>query len=556
MDRRNFITITGTALGTLLINDSFAKFNAGQKIALPQQIMVTLSNGIHKLSTKDDINWIHEDVLVKLKYDNSNLAVELNCPSTAISNIIISWSFNDKAAKYLGDHWERTYGDVSFQKADFERKMPWYFIQHDDNDTNCFGVKTGCKSICHWQVGKGKMQLVLDTKNGGNGVVLGDRTLQAATIVTTKNKAKENTFTTASRFCKMMCDQPLNPKMPVYGINDWYITYGINSAEIILNHTARMAELVADTNNRPFSVIDSGWAAYSPHHPGDCCWQDDFAVPNKNFKDMAKVADEIKELGMRPGLWTRPLCASHKDREHILLPNIPGRTSKTKRVLDPSIEENLARVRFNIKTYREWGYELVKHDFTTYDMFGKWGMNMQDDITTVGWNFYDKSKTNAELILNLYQNIRSVAGEMYLLGCNTISHLSAGLFEINRIGDDTSSKEWARTRKMGVNTLAFRGIHHQNFYAADADCVGLSKSISWQNNKQWMQLLAESGTPLFISAPEEATGTDQKNFIKQCFAKAAKKLPIGEPLDWLNSNTPTKWKLDGKIINFNWDEVK
>src|ERR1035437_4327167 len=106
----------------------------------------------------------------------------------------------------------------------------------------------------------------------------------------------------------------------------------------------------------------------------------------------------------------------------------------------------------------------------------------------------DSSKTNAEIILTMYQAIREATGETYIIGCNTISHLSAGMFELNRVGDDTSGNEWERTRKMGVNTLAFRGVQHGTFYAADCDCVGLTTKVPWAKNKQWMELVAKSGT--------------------------------------------------------------
>jgi alpha-galactosidase len=77
--------------------------------------------------------------------------------------------------------------------------------------------------------------------------------------------------------------------------------------------------------------------------------------------------------------------------------------------------------------------------------------------------------------------------------------------------------------------------------------------VPWAKNKQWMQLLAESGTPLFISAQESATGTEQKEYIKRSFATAAKTLPPAEPLDWLTKQRPEKWKLNGHIVAFNWD---
>ncbi len=349
-----------------------------------------------------------------------------------------------------------------------------------------------------------------------------------------------------------MCEKPRLPKQPVYGINDWYYAYGNNSPKLIKEQTALMAALATDASNKPFSIIDAGWAAYSPLLPNDCCWQEDFSKPNEKFKDMHAMAEDIKKLGMRPGLWMRPLCAKQDDKKSLLAPSIKGRDNPKNPVLDPTIAENIERVKRNIATHKNWGYEMVKHDFSTYDILGRWGFEMNESFTQPGWSFNDKSKTTAEIINHLYGSIRDAAGEIYLIGCNTMSHLSAGVFELNRIGDDTSGKEWDRTRKMGVNTLGFRMPQHQAFYAADGDCVGLTKQVPWEKNKQWMQLLAESSAPLFISAQPDALGTEQKTFIKQCFAQAAKVQPVGEPLDWLTSPLPAKWKLNNREVDFNW----
>jgi len=376
--------------------------------------------------------------------------------------------------------------------------------------------------------------------------------LHAADIITTKSKDEETPFTTAQRFCRLMCPVTRLPRQPVYGINDWYFAYGNNTAKLIKEITALMTDLAPDTNNRPFSVIDAGWATYSPLLPGDGGFMDDFSKPNDKFKDMHQMALDIEKLGMQPGLWTRPLCAKHDDKASLLLPAIPGRDDPKQPILDPTIEENIERVKYNIATYKQWGYKMVKHDYSTYDIMGKWGFQMVDVITVPGWRFNDNSRTTAETINHLYHSIREAAGDMYIIGCNTMSHLSAGVFELNRIGDDTSGKEWERTRKMGVNTLGFRIAQHNSFYATDGDCVGLTNDIPWAKNKQWMQLLTESGTPLFISPQPNALGEEQKTFIKQCFAKAAKIQPTGEPLDWMINPRPEKWKLNGREVGFDW----
>jgi alpha-galactosidase len=428
-----------------------------------------------------------------------------------------------------------------------------YCVAHDSNNTVCFGVKTGCNSICSWQITKDTLQLTLDTRTGGNGVQLKDRALHAADIVTTEKQGNENVFATVRRFCSQMCDAPRLTEKPVYGINDWYFAYGNNSADLILETTSLMASLATNSDNLPFSVIDAGWAIKSPLLPDDCCWGDDFSVSNSKFGDMKKLAEAIKKTGMRPGLWTRPLCARHNDKKSLLMASIPGRDDPKTPFLDPTIEENIERIKNLWSAYHQWGFEMVKHDYTTYDIFGKWGFQMEEGLTSPGWQFNDNHKTNAEIILHLYQSIREAAGSIYLIGCNTMSHLSAGIFELNRIGDDTSGKEWNRTRKMGVNTLGFRMVQHETFYEADGDCVGLTNEIPWDKNKQWMQLLAKSSAPLFISAQPNAVGEEQKKVIAESFAQASKQQPVGEPLDWLTDQFPSKWRLEGQEVQFDWE---
>ena len=173
-------------------------------------------------------------------------------------------------------------------------------------------------------------------------------------------------------------------------------------------------------------------------------------------------------------------------------------------------------------------------------------------ITNPSWSFTDRSKTNAEIILGLYRAIRRGAGDSIIIGCNTFGHLGAGLFELQRTGDDTSGLAWERTRKMGVNTLAFRMPQHEAFFQADADCVGLTRKIPWELNKQWLDVLARSGTPLFISAEPEAVGSEQTEAMKVAFAQASVPQPAGEPVDWMHTTCPRIWRFGSETVEYNW----
>ena len=554
MHRRHFLTASGISLAGLIIADFTQAGNKKNYILqMPDTVEILSADQYISLQTSDHHTWKYKDVIIELKKGNDIIGVYVQSPSLGLKEIRISWKFSiTQSSTILGDHWERSYGDISWQKINALKKLPWYCIACDNKSTTCFGVKTGCNTICYWQIANDKLQLTLDTRTGGNEVQLAKRILHGADIITTQNEGNENVFATVRRFCSEMCANPRLTEKPVYGINDWYFAYGNNSARLILETTSLMASLASNSTNPPFSVVDAGWAIKSPALPDDCCWSDDFAVPNNRFGDMKKLADEIKKLGMRPGLWTRPLCARHNEKKNVLMPAIPGRDNPKTPFLDPTIAENIERIKNLWNAYRQWGFEMVKHDFTTFDIFGRWGFQMSERLTEPGWQFNDNTKTNAEIVLNLYNNIREAAGGTYLIGCNTLSHLSAGIFELNRIGDDTSGKDWERTRMMGVNAVGFRMVQHETFYEADGDCVGLTKEVPWIKNRQWMQLLAKSSTPLFISAGPETPGEEQKAFIKQSFSQAANAQPIGEPLDWLSNQFPSKWKLDGQVVDFDW----
>lgn len=525
-----------------------------QLINFPDEVSAIADENFVKLTAIGKERWRYRDIVLYLDNTSTGITVSLEAPGIRLSSVTLTWKILGKRSlSILNDQWERTYGDISWHKPLNSEILPWYFMELNENIINGIGVKTGANTFCFWQIAPDKVTLTMDTRSGGKGVQLAHRKLKAAEIVTVNTGADESPFQTAGRFAKIMCEKARMPRNPVYGINDWYFSYGNNSEKLIAEHTELMSPMADGLSNRPFSVIDAGWFQKSPSMPDDCCWGDNMKVPNNKFGDMGLLAHRIREIGMRPGIWTRPLCGSYEDRNSLMLPIIQGREKK-KPVLDPTIPENLERVKSYFTLYNQWNYELVKFDFTSYDIFGKWGFEMTRDgsMTSPYWSMNDSSKTNAEIIQTLYQTIREAAGETYIIGCNTFSHLAAGIFELNRIGDDTSGNEWERTVRMGVNALAFRGIQHGAFYAADADCVGLTKKIPWEKNEQWMRLVAKSGTPLFISAQPEATGTIQKTVIKECFEVASQNLPTGEPLDWIETAFPEKWKLNEIIENFNW----
>jgi alpha-galactosidase len=206
-------------------------------------------------------------------------------------------------------------------------------------------------------------------------------------VVCREGKSGESPFQAAQAFCRQMCLTPRLPDKPVYGTNDWNYAYGNNSAELIARVSGLVSELSPDSENRPYSVIDEGWAE-GPYHGkfGHGPW-----IGNPRFGDMGDFATRLKGLGVRPGIWFRPLTP---------LPDSPEswRLGRDPAYLDPTIPEVLEHVASHIRALVRWGYEMIKHDFTTWDLLGRWGFEMGASPTRDGWHLHDGTRTNAEVL--------------------------------------------------------------------------------------------------------------------------------------------------------------
>ena len=494
---------------------------------------------IHILRKPDDVKIYcdgeNKDVAVSFEIEGGKMHMQVTANESRPKMIAVRW--NEQATEpvsVMGDKWERTYGDVSWHSLNGEIFMPWYFLAHNGTDTVGCGVMTGCKSFVSFQYDASGVTAWVDVRCGGVGVQLAGRTLTACTFVC-ETYENISAFSAAQRFCRVMCENPIFPKEPVYGSNNWYYAYGNSSYEEIMEDARLISRLAGENKNRPFMVIDDGWQENSCEGP----W-----LPNARYGDMKKVADGFKEMGIRPGIWYRALHDSAVESVH---PDwCIDRCEK--KFLDPSHPEVQKLIKADIERMKSWGYELLKHDYTTYDLFGDFGFNLNASVTNYkDWSFYDKTKTSAEIVLDLYRLIKETAGDMYIIACNTVSHLCAGLAEINRIGNDTSGYSWSITRTNGVNTLAFRLCQNDAFYKVDADCVGLmEKNIPWKLNRLWLDILAKSGSPLFVSMQPKQITPEIFDDLKKAFAINAKQEDTLEPLDWMYNNQPQKWRINGE----------
>lgn len=502
--------------------------------------------------------WELGPLRLELATETGGRHVVLQSP-VPIKHVILRWNQAfPEGTRLLGDAWERSYGELEWRGPNPHRLLPWYFLAHSGETLTGYGVMTGAASLACWIVDGSGFTLHLDVRSGGIGVELGDRSLRAATLRQFHAPKGATPFTALRAFCGELCPHPLTPAEPIVGHNDWYWLYGKNSAEQILEATRRFGELFPkNTSVRPWSVIDDGWQTddgYTGLHCNGGPWH----CGNARFPDLPGLANSIRALGARPGIWMRPLQTKRDVPDSWKMKCPKPRVLEGGHSLDPTRPEVLDVVATDIRRLRDWGFEMIKHDFTTFDVTGRWGFEMHASpagFAADGWAFADRSLTTAEVLLQLYRVIREAAGpDTLLIGCNTVAHLAAGLVEIQRIGDDTSASDWDRTRRMGVNTLAFRSAHQGTFYAADADCVPVSPHISSALTGQWLDLVARSGTPLFLSMDPAALDPATLDQIRTALAAAVRPAEPAEPLDWLDSPIPERWKLQGETVRYNWNE--
>jgi alpha-galactosidase len=516
----------------------------------PDAVSVVFEGGETNLLAETKGRWQGAGACVTTRTRRDGLSVELKAPEKPVKHLRLHWNTPASGGSvYLGDAWERAYGELEWKPLDSARVMPWYFLHSDGKLTHGYGVKTGPSALCYWTVDTHGITLNADVRSGGLGVLLGQRTLHICTVVCRQGHEGETPFEAARGFCRQMCAKPRLPKQPVFGFNDWYCSYGNDTADEFLKNTAYVVSLSPRNGRKPFAVVDDGWQVKEDlggtNGPG--LW----VRTNPKFSQtltMPEFAERVRATGARPGIWVRPLIAG---------PDQPAawRLARDPHFLDPTVPAVRAYVRQMMARLHGWGFELIKHDYSTFDITGEWGNRGQAELTRDGWTFADRSRTTAEVIKDLYHDIRDGAGNPTLiLGCNTIGHLAAGLFELQRIGDDTSGQEWARTRRMGVNCLAFRMAQHNAFFAVDGDCAGqvTADSVPWDKNRQWLELLARSGTALFVSFPFATVRPDQAEALRAALAAAAQPQPPGEPLDWLETRTPSRWLLDGREVDFSW----
>ena len=526
---------------------------------VPTNVTVKCAAGDLTLA-KDGGKWSAGAVEVEFAADGRLL---LKSPALAVSKIAVrfagAWPV-DHGIRHYRDGWERTGGTAGWYPITKGRGTfcPWYTLIKRGDVTDGVGVMVQPNAFVCWTLAADGLELLADVRAGADGVELGARALEVCRLVTRRGVKGEGTFAAARAFAKLMCPNGRLPKEPVYGYNDWYCAYGKNTATNFLADAAYVSACAKGLKSRPYVVMDDGWQLMSPpeiqrrtgkFESGRGPWNESSTAFGMGMKEFtAKVA----ALDAKPGLWYRPFRAwDGTDAAQLVL--------NDQRFFDPSLPEMDARIRADIGRFRAWGMKLVKIDYLAYDAVRAWESEMRETPLKNPPKWHRRDRTAAEVVRTLYRTMREAAGDdMVIIGCNAFNHFAAGLFELQRTGNDTSGRDWKWTVVHGVNTLAMRAHQDGIFFSVDADCAGLAwkGAVDWAKNRQWIDLLGRSGTAVFVSWFRDLADAEVRRTIAAAYARSAAGIPVGEPLDWTETHTPSKWRFsDGTVKTYDWQAV-
>ncbi len=457
-------------------------------------------------------------------------------------------SFVDKV---YGDQWERSGigAYVEWRSVMASRVLPWYCYLIGNRQTACYGVKTGADCFAFWQVDTHGVTLFLNLKSGEDGVDLKEP-LVACEVVQRFGAEGEDCYQVAVAFSKQMCEKPILPREPIFGVNNWYWAYGDISHESVMKETDYLLKMCQGTKHRPYMILDDGWQM---NRPKQAKYIGGPWFPNEKFKDMAKTAREIHAKGAKTGLWFRPLLTLGPVPEEAELAWENGGC-----ILDPSHPYTLERVKEDAKRMHDWGYDLIKHDFSTIDAFGG-GLSSESRtyaLCNSNRKFFDKSKTSATVMKNLYKAIQEGAGDSEVIGCNVIGHLSAGIHSSQRVGADTSGRSFEWTRRDGINCV-MRLPQNDTFFNVDPDCAAFTEKVSAEANLDFLEMCALTGMATLASVTPETLTQSELNRINQIFKIADENQCRYQIINYDKNANPEEFiSSDGKQIRrFNWDKV-
>lgn len=459
---------------------------------------------------------------------------------------------NSSVRFVYGDQWERSgrKAYLEWRSIMTNRALAWFGYAKSENQMACYGVKTGADCFAFWQIDSRGVTLFLNLLSGQQGTDL-QEPLVACEVVELFGDEGEPEYNVARRFAKKMCDNPVLPKEQIFGVNNWYWAYGRISRKSVQEETDYLMKMCSGIKKRPYMILDDGWQVNRTYGKGAYIggpW-----VANDRFGDMKATADDIHQKGAKAGIWFRPMLTLGDVPEEAKLAAYAGGV-----VMDPTHPYTLEQIQKDVLRIKSWGYDLIKHDFTTTDITGSIVVTTEENTHSMIFNnyeFFDKTITTATAMKKIYKLIQDAAGEVDIIGCNTISHLTVGIHSTYRVGNDTSGRHFEISRRNGVNSV-MRLPLNDTFYRVDPDCAAFTDMVSAKLNLDYLEMCAITGMTSLASVTPGILKDNEMERINKIYAMAAEdKERFGIADFGYNANPEIFVAQDGRKVEYNWEEA-
>jgi hypothetical protein len=473
----------------------------------------------------------------------------------------------------LTDEWERCYGasEAKALKSEREFLSAW--------DIHLFEARSNLNfTASFYEVPNAKLSFSIrryndstdvdltvkaDTHSGRRGVLVNSgETITVSELVLLL--VRGSPFAALEHYAELIARRNgVRPpvKIPI-GWADWYFAYGTTDEEEALKNLDFVAGELKDFGVEYFE-IDSAWQlGVETTPPPDNVVAGGPWTPNSKFPHGMKwFANRIREKGLKPGIWVRPFQMIDDAPERKAHPdwfNEKGQMDFS----NPAVRQWVRNL-FTMLV-DDWGYEYIKFDFPSFDLFNEWGPKLFEEHSARA-ELYDQTKTNIQAYRESLNVMReSTAGKALLLACNSVMPPTLGLADSFRIGDDVG--DWSRTFKYGVKSVSARYYTNGVYWANDPDCLVVREPFTLEQARMWTSLIALSGGVVFISEKVYALPPERLEIIKKVLptvANEGESYSFGRPIDLLGSQVPEIWLLPVRkpfgtwvIVGiFNWSDV-
>jgi len=264
---------------------------------------------------------------------------------------------------------------------------------------------------------------------------------------------------------------------------------------------------------RPYGLtliqIDDGWQ-------GDMRNWDGLREPFN--KGMKHLADEIRELGLEPGIW---ICPCGQENEEVIRNAgcfIKAGTMGGPYTVDTTRPEGIRYIQQLVhRLSKDWGYSYLKLD----GIGGGYGYGALAAYQKHQHELADPNVGGDEAFRRYLQAVWDGAGKGTFIGgmcCNSLE--SAGLAHSSRVGNDTNPEFQNGFMNAVVATMRGHFMHNIGWYT-DPDACLLRPPLTFQMAQAWASLLGVTGQMLLLGDRMPDLGPERVALIKKISPVAA-----------------------------------